>query len=146
MDYTVDSFVSKMIKAVICISILMMAGGAAFFRSSFAIGFGLGVGMSMALNIVKILWLKRCVNRAVGMETASAGAYISINYILRYVLTGLVLVAAHFLPIVDMFGAAIGLLSMPFANYVVHFFNRRNKPDDAQTPEDNDREVELSHE
>jgi len=142
MDYTVDSFVSKMMKAVICISVLMIISGAAFFRSSLAVGFALGIGISMALNLVKILWLKRCVNRAVNMETAAAGAYISINYVLRYVLTGLVLVAAHFLPVVDMFGAAIGLLSMPFANYAVHFLNRNNKPDDTQAPDSHEMEEE----
>jgi len=131
MDYTVDGYVSKMMKAMVCISVLMMAGGAAFFRSHFAIGFALGVAMSMALNLVKIEWLKRCVNRAAKMDTAKAGAFISANYIMRYVLTGLVLVAAHFLPVVDMFGAAIGLLSLPFANYVVNFASRRNRPDET---------------
>ena len=125
MDYTVDSFVSKMIKAIIFIAILMMAGGIAFFRSYYAIGFALGVGMSLALNIGKVMWLKYCVNRATTMEPGAAGAYISIHYVLRYILTGLVLVAAHFLPVVSMFGAVVGLLSMPFANYVVHFVKKR---------------------
>jgi len=114
----------------------MMVGGAAFFRSSLAIGFALGIGMSMALNLVKIKWLKHCVNRAVNMEAARAAAYISVNYILRYALTGLVLVAAYFLPIVDMFGAAIGLLSMPFANYVVHFIKRRGGTSETQISDD----------
>jgi len=127
MDYTVDSFVGKMIKAVICISIVMMASGALFFRSSYAIGFTIGVGMSMVLNLIKIKWLEHCVKRATTMEQGSATAYISINYLLRYVLTGAVLAAAHFLPFADMFGAAIGLLAMPFSNYVVHFFKRRGE-------------------
>ena len=131
MDYTVDSFVAKMIKAIACIAILMMAAGAVFFRSYHAIGFALGVGMSLILNIGKVVWLKHCVNRATNMEPGAAGAYISINYLMRFVLTGLVLVAAHFLPVVDMFGAAVGLLSMPFANYAVHFLNRNNTPDIA---------------
>ncbi|MCL2405680.1 MAG: ATP synthase subunit I [Defluviitaleaceae bacterium] len=126
MDYTVDSFVRKMLIAVVIISILMMAGGAVFFRSSFAVGFALGIGISMVLNLVKIVWLKHCVTRATSMESAKGGAYVSIHYILRFILTGLVITATHFLPVVDMFGAAIGLLSMPFANYVVHFFGRRN--------------------
>jgi len=144
MDYTVDSFVSKMMKAVICISALMMAGGVAVFRSSLAVGFALGIGMSMALNLVKIVWLKRCVTRAVNMETARAGAYISINYILRFVLTGVVLVAAHFLPVVDMFGAALGLLSMPFANYAVHFLVRGKKSSEPDVSDETSIEEENS--
>jgi len=144
MDYTVDSFVSKMMKAVIFISILMIAGGIAFFRSYLAIGFALGVGMSMVLNLVKIKWLKYCVTRAVSMESARGGAFISIHYILRFILTGLVLTAAHFLPVVDMFGAAVGLLSMPFANYVVHFFNRNNSTDDTQTFDAEPKEEPLT--
>jgi len=126
MEYTVDSFISKMIKAIVCIAVLMMAGGVAFFRSNYAIDFGLGVGMSLVLNVGKVVWLKHCVNRSTTMQPGAAGAYISIHYILRYILTGLVLAAAHFLPMVSMFGAAVGLLSMPFANYVVHFFNRKS--------------------
>ena len=136
MDYTVDSFVNKMLKAIICIAFLMMVSGAVLFRSYYAIGFALGVGMSLALNVGKVLWLKYAVNRATVMEPGAAGAYISIHYVLRYILTGLVLVAAHFLPVVSMFGAAIGLLSMPFANYAVHFINRGNKQDDLQTAVD----------
>ena len=136
MDYTVDSFVSKMVKAIFCIAVLMIAAGAAFFRSYYAVGFGLGVGMSLALNISKITWLKYCVNRAANMAPGAAGAYISIHYILRYILTGLVLAAAHFLPVVSMFGAAIGLLSMPFGNYAVHFLNRNNAPTEDIVSED----------
>ena len=124
MDYTVDSFVRNMIKSVIIISILMMAGGAVFFRSYFAVGFALGIGMTMVLNVVKIKWLAYCVTQATSMETNRGGAFVSIHYLLRFALTGLVVTAAHFLPVVDMFGAVIGLLALPFSNYVVHFFKR----------------------
>ena len=136
MDYTVDSFVYKMIKAMTCISVLMMVAGIGIFRSYLAIGFALGVGLSLVLNIVKVLWLKYAVNRAVNMQSSAAGIFISANYIIRFLLTGLVLVAAHFLPVVDMFGAVIGLLAMPFANYVVHFLNRKNTPDTGDTGND----------
>ena len=138
MDYTVDSFVSKMIKAIACIAVLMMVGGVAFFRSYYAIGFALGVGASLALNIIKIIWLKHCVNRATAMEPGAAGAYIGVNYLLRFILTGLVLTATHFLPVVNMFGAVVGLLSLPFANYAVHFFNRGKKPEAMQTSASDD--------
>ena len=125
MDFTVDSYTSKMIKAITIISVLMMVIGAAFFRSSLAIGFVIGVAMSMGLNIVKALWLRHSVSRAVNMEQAAGTAYIAVMHVLRFVATGLVLVAAHFLPFTDMFGAAVGLLSMPFANYAVNFLGRR---------------------
>ena len=140
MDYTVDSFVSKMIRAVICISVLMMVGGAVAFRSSFAVAFALGVAMTMILNVVKIIWLRYCVTRAVNMESTGGTAFIGIHYILRFILTGFVLVAAHFIPFVDMFGAVVGLLSLPFANYVVHFFTGRGGTSDVQVPGDSDIE------
>ena len=138
MDYTVDSFVSKMMKAVVCISVLMMVGGVIIFRSSFAAQFALGIGMSMALNLVKIVWLRYCVTKAVSMETSGGGAFIGIHYMLRFALTGVVLVVAHFLPFVDMFGAVVGLLSLPFANYATHFLTRRGGPKDTHMPEDNE--------
>ena len=126
MDYTVDSYVSKMIVAMTVIAVIMMVAGAVIFRSAFAVRFAVGVGMSLGLNIGKVIWLRRSVTRAVNMEQSAGTAYISVQYVLRFMATGLVLVAAHFLPVADMFGAAIGLLSMPFANYVVHFIGKRN--------------------
>jgi len=146
MDYTVDSFVNKMFKAVIGISVIMMVAGIAIFRSYFGIQFAIGVGVAMVLNLVKIKWLKYCVTQAVSMETARGGAFIGIHYILRFVLTGLVLAATHFLPFVDMFGAVVGLLAMPFANYAVHFFSiSRNKTaTDEETPKNDMEEEPLS--
>ena len=152
MEYTVDSFVGRMIKAIAIISVIMMIGGVLLFyftNSGNAIGFVLGVTMSMALNIVKVIWLRHSVKRAISMEKNTGGSYIGIQYILRFVATGLVLTAAHFLPVADMFGAAVGLLSMPLANYAINFIGKPHATNEtADKNEDNPNNIneEQSHE
>ena len=152
MEYTVDSFVGRMIKAIAIISAIMMVGGTLLFHltnTGNTIGFVLGVAMSMALNMVKVIWLRHSVKRAVSMEQNTGGSYIGFQYILRFVATGLVLTASHFLPVVDMFGAAIGLLSMPFANYAVNFIGKphaANDSSDATEENPNTINEEQSHE
>ena len=142
MDYTADSFIKKLIKAVILVSILMMVGSIAFFRSFYAIGFVLGIGISLGLNIIKILWLRHSANRAVNMTPGAGGAFIAIQYLLRFGLTGLVLAATHFLPVVDMFGAILGILAMPFANHAISFFNRGSTNNSADNLESGQEEEE----
>ena len=144
MDYTAHSFVDKLIKATICVAILMMIAFVVFFRSFYAVGFVLGVGVALALNIAKIVLLKNSVDRATNMEQKAAGAYIGLQSLFRLALTVLVVTAVHFLPVVEVLGAIIGLLALPFANHVVHFTNGKYKPIDSSTgsQEENHQEEE----
>ena len=127
MGPTVDKYVSKMIFVVIVISAIIMIGGAVLLQSSYILGFSLGVALAALLNIAKILSLAFTVRRATNMEPQLASSFTSAMYLLRFLLTGVVLVLAHFLPVVDLFGAALGLLSMPFATYSINFFIRRDE-------------------
>jgi len=102
---------------------LMMAASVFFIRSFSAIGFVLGICIALALNIVKVLWLRHSVTRATNEDQPLTSAYIGFQSLLRFAVTGLVIAAVHFLPFVDILGAIVGLLALPFANHVVHFFS-----------------------
>ena len=131
MESTLSKYASKMIIVIICVSLLTIIGGAAYLRSMFAVDFGLGVVMACGLNIAKVLMLKHAVNRVTTMEHGVSG-YTGGMYLLRFLLTGAVLVAAHFIPFVELLGAVFGLLAMPVASYALRFFIK----DDGIGPRD----------
>ena len=130
MESSLSKYASKMIIVIICASILMIIGGAVFLRSILAVDFGLGVIMACGLNIAKVLMLKHAVNRVTTMEHGVSG-YTGGMYLLRFLLTGAVLVAAHYIPFVELLGAVLGLLAMPVASYTLRFFIK----DDDVAPE-----------
>jgi len=80
--------------------------------------FMLGVLLTTGLNIVKAIWLERVVERAVTIESQDAAAnLIRVQYFLRFLLTGAVLVAAALIPVVDLWGAVAGIFTFHAAKY-----------------------------
>jgi len=137
MDTSLDRYAGKMAIVILCASAIMIAAGAAFFRSSYAVGFGLGVAVAAGLNIAKVYMLKLTVARVVGMESTQASSFTSLMYLARFVLTGLVLVLVQLVLVnlfsleMALFGAAVGLLSMPVASYAIRFFVAREDKSNA---------------
>ena len=130
MEFSIDTVATKMIAAIIGLSVLIMAGGAVFFYTNEgavgeAIPFAVGVFLAMLLNIAKVILLKRAVTTAVDMDNASrAGRHMQFQYFLRFALTiGMLLVAA-FSPdnIINLVGAVIGLFTFPIALRLMRFF------------------------
>jgi predicted outer membrane lipoprotein len=84
--------------------------------------FTLGVLLTTGLNIVKAVWLERVVERAVAMENQDAAAnLIRVQYLLRFLFTGLVLVFAALVPVVDLWGAVAGIFTFHAAKYYLMF-------------------------
>jgi len=121
MESHLTKYANKMIIVIIVTSMVIILAGAVIFRSFFAVEFALGVVLACGLNIAKVLLLKHAVVRATGMSHGAMG-YTSGMYMIRFLLTGLVLVAAHFIPFVELLGAVFGLLAMPVASYSLRFF------------------------
>lgn len=121
MDFDLTRYANKMIMVIICASLVMILGGIVFLRSWLAVEFGLGVVLACGLNIVKVILLKYTVTKAASMQAGGMG-YTGGMYMVRFLLTGLVLVAAHFIPFVELLGAVFGLLAMPIASYALRFF------------------------
>ena len=129
MDSALEKYAGKMIFIILCVSALMIVGVVVFLRSSQAIGFALGIVMAAGLNIVKVILLKYTVNRVTNMESGAASGFTGVSYIIRFILTGLTLVAGHFLPVVELLGVALGLLAMPIATYCLNFYIKRDYSD-----------------
>jgi len=140
MEQSMEQYAVKTIFAIICVALLMIVGGVVFFRSFYSVAFALGVVMTSILNVGKVLWLKHTVKRASTMQSSLVGGYTGAFYLARFIATGLVLVLAFYLPHVDLFGAAIGLLTLPIAGYAIGFTSKRHIGQYTQaqeaTPED----------
>jgi len=68
--------------------------GALFYRSLAAVPFALGVLITSGLNVLKLRMLERTVLKVVDMDDRETGKnYVRIQYLLRYFLTAIVLVA-----------------------------------------------------
>ena len=101
----------KMILIIGALSLLLAAGGAIYYRSLVgAAQFALGVALSAALNMAKVYLLERTVRKSVDIGDPDAGKrYAQLQYLSRYMLTGLVLAVAALAPFVDLWGAIIGI-------------------------------------
>jgi len=117
------SMPSRRIILVIGISALVLiAVGAVIYRSLEALYFAVGVILTSSLNVFKVMLLERTVKKAVDMEQPDTGNnYVRLQYLLRYFLTGLVLLAAGLVsvyvepPFINIWGAVAGLFTLQIA-------------------------------
>jgi len=78
---------------VVVAALLIIVIGVVFYRSLAALPFALGVIVTSGLNIIKIRMLERTVQKVISMDDQEAGKnVIRLRYLLRYFLTGIVLV------------------------------------------------------
>ena len=115
------SLPAKKMILVICVSaLLIMLGGAIYYRSLEALNFALGAFLTSALNIFKVFLLERNVQKILYMTDPQASKnYFSIQYFIRYILTGVVLVAAALIPFINLWGAIIGAFTLQAATIAI---------------------------
>jgi len=104
---------------VLCILMaIIVVASAVYFRSFAFLPFAAGVLLVVALNIVKVIMLDRAVDKALTMtEGKDAGSYMRFQYFLRLILTGAVLIFAAISPYIELWGAVVGVFTMPVAAY-----------------------------
>ena len=118
----------KMIIIIAIATAAIMAVGAALYLalgslpSGEALPFAIGVLLTSSLNALKVYLLDRTVKRALDMEDAKSGkSYMTFQYMLRYLLTGAVLVVAALTPFINLIGAIVGIFTMQIGAYSVKF-------------------------
>jgi hypothetical protein len=115
-----------MIHFVIISALVIMAGGAVFYRSLEALSFAFGVLITSSLNIGKIYLLEYTVKKTVDMGDVDAGKnFVKFQYMLRYFGTAIVLLGVGLthlyspVPIINIWGAVIGLFTLQIAVIIV---------------------------
>lgn len=114
----------RMILTILIISLVCILFSAVFYRSLEFIPFMLGVFLGGALSIAKVFLLEHAVNKALSMEGKNAGPYVSIQHILRLLLTGFVLYLGAIVPQLSLWGVVAGVFAFQLAIYSVRFTSK----------------------
>jgi hypothetical protein len=124
---------NKMMLAVCVSAAVMVIAGVVYYRSFEILPFTAGIAATSVLNIARIHMLKNVVEKAIDMETGKdAGNYVRIQYLLRFVLTGVVLIACALFGTrinhMSLFwGAVAGIFTMQIAAYFTSFFYKKHE-------------------
>jgi len=130
MEFSVEAVSKRMILVIIFLSGLIALGGLVFYGFpagiSEGIPFVISVALAMALNIVKVILLRRAVNAAVDMEVLAAKRHMQAQASLRMLLTltVFVVVGLRHGRELNLFGLSIGIFSFPIAAHLLRFFLR----------------------
>jgi len=107
-------------------TLVIIVAGAAIYRSVEAIYFAFGAILTSALNVLKVVLLERTVKKAVDIEEPETGKnYVRLQYLLRYFLTGIVLLAVGLVtayanpPFINIWGAIAGIFTLQISVIVV---------------------------
>ena len=100
-------------------ALVFIIGGIVFHRSIEALYFAIGVILTSSLNVGKVFLLERTVQKTLEMDDPDSGKnYVKLQYLLRYGLTGLVLLAAGLIhvhvdpPFISIWGAVFGIFTL----------------------------------
>lgn len=77
-----------------------------------------GLLFGLIFAILKYKLMEKTIKRSLQMPEAKAQRYASVQYMIRYLLTGVVLVIAALEPSIDLLGVFLGLFSMKAAAYM----------------------------
>jgi len=110
------SGIAKRMILVVCGALLVLvAGSIVYYRSFEFLPFAFGALLGTVLNIIKIVMIDRTVKRAVDPGSKIAANAVLIQQLLKFALTGLVLVLAATIPFISLWGAVFGILTFHVA-------------------------------
>jgi len=117
---------NRMIIAICVLAIVAVAGSIVFYSVSDNyiidfIPFAAGAALGAALNILKVIMIRRIVNKVTNVEKPVSPLYIQGQFFLRFILTIVVLALAIFFDFINLIGVVAGLLTMPIAGYAMSF-------------------------
>ncbi len=80
-----------------------------------------GISFGLLFSLLKLRLMKNTFDKAVVMSEAKAKNYATMHYVLRYLLTGIVLFVGAIDPSIHILGVFFGLVSMKAAAYMQFF-------------------------
>lgn len=95
--------------------------------------FTTGIIFGLVFSILKLMLMKNAIKKAVTMPEGKAQKYANVQYMIRYILTGVVLLVAALLSTTVLLGTFCGLMSMKVAAYMqIGACKRRAQKEKAQ--------------
>ncbi|MDD2269056.1 MAG: ATP synthase subunit I [Eubacteriales bacterium] len=114
----ISPFAKRMIISILIIALASVLISIIYYRSLDFLPFLYGVVLGSAVSIAKIFLLEHTVNKAIDLEKHKASSYVTVQYILRLVVTGVVLYLGAVVPQINLLGVVIGILAFQAAVYI----------------------------
>ncbi len=115
----------RMVFTILIIALLCTLGSVIYYRSLACLPFVFGVLLGSVASIVKVFLLERTVNKVLAMEGKHAGSYAGIQYLIRLLLSGVVLFLGAVVPRISLWGVVAGILAFQLAVYNLQFSAKR---------------------
>lgn len=109
------------ITAILITTLIFLLGSVLYYRSLGFLPFLLGLAVGTAVSIAKVVLLEKAVTKVISMEQHKANAYVSVQYLLRMMLTAAALLVGAVVPWISLWGALAGVIAFQIAIYIVHF-------------------------
>ena len=110
--------------AVLCLITFIIG---AFFTDP--LSWGLGVLVGFVFTVVRLIWLDQTVRNAVQKDAKSASRYTRWQYVLRYLLSIVVLASAALIPQISLYSTMIAMFTLKIATFVQGFFEKKTPKD-----------------
>lgn len=116
-----SNLAKKMVSTILIIAMACVLLSIIYYRSLKFFPFALGVFLGSAVSITKVLLLERAVDKAITMDQVKAGIYVSMQHVLRLLLSGIALLLGAVVEQISLWGVVAGILAFQLAVYYVNF-------------------------
>lgn len=91
------------------------------------LGWTLGITFGLVFSLLKLKLMQNTIAKAIAMPEGKAQKYANVQYMIRYILTGVVLVIAALEPSINLLGVFFGLISMKVGAYAQLALNKKSQ-------------------
>lgn len=127
-DKTGKLILAALAAVVVCLGLAGLGVIAFVWPFAKPLPYLLGLLAGGGLSWAKLLLLKRSLGRTIDLESGQAQNVTRLHFILRHLLTAVVLVGVVLLrDYVDLIGTLLGILSLQLAAYAAAFIERREE-------------------
>jgi 4-hydroxybenzoate polyprenyltransferase len=114
----------RMIITILVISLICVIGSVIYYRSLKFVPFLLGVLLGSAVSVIKVFLLERAIDKALKMESMLAKNYVSLQHVLRLLLTGVALFLGAVVDQSNLWGVVCGVFAFQIATYNLKFTSK----------------------
>lgn len=111
------TFIKQNLMIIVMIAFTAIVYSIGLFMTDNILGWTTGIFFGLTIALLKIKLMENTFNKAVAMPEAKAKVYTQRHYMIRYLLTGVVLLVAAIEPSISILGVFFGLVSMKVGAY-----------------------------
>lgn len=111
------TFIKQNLMIIVMVAFTATIYATGLFFTENILGWTTGIFFGLTIALLKIKLMENTFSKAVSMSEAKAKVYTQRHYMIRYLLTGVVLLVAAIEPSISLLGVFFGLVSMKIGAY-----------------------------